>query len=231
MAETFLQAANFTPTNGRQIDLIVVHDMEAPEGPTTAENVAQFFHNQTPGDKNGGSSAHQCFDSDSQVRCVQDRDVAWHAPGVNHNGIGYEHAGYARQTRAEWLDDFSRATLIISARQAALDCRKYGLPIVFVDAAGLNRGDRGITTHLEATRAFKPGGHTDPGPGFPMDLYLQWVRDAYTGTQQEDDDVLTKEQEVAIFNTDRNTKEISNKLTDVTQALKDLVAEIRASRQ
>lgn len=167
----YVQARHFTPTSGRQIDLIVVHDMEAPEKPGTAERVAAWFAGATA----PRASAHWCFDSDSAVRCVRDRDVAWHAPGANHNGLGYEHAGYARQTREEWLDPYGRAMLEVSARQARLDCRQYAIPVRFVDAAGLKRGERGITTHREVTEAFRRSTHWDPGPGFPMDHYLTLV--------------------------------------------------------
>lgn len=169
-----VQARNYTPTNGRQIDLIVIHDMEAPEAQDTAENVANWF----AGPNAPRASAHWCFDPDSAVRCVEDKDVAWHAPGANSNGLGYEHSGYAAQTRGEWLDDASMATLRISAAQAAEDCRKYALPDAFVDAEGLLRGERGITTHLEVTRAYHKGTHWDPGYEFPMDVYLQLVGEA-----------------------------------------------------
>ena len=73
------------------IDLLVIHTMEAPEKPDTAENVAKWFAGSTAPQ----ASAHYCIDADSIVQCVQDRDVAWHAPGANHNGLGFEHAGTA----------------------------------------------------------------------------------------------------------------------------------------
>jgi hypothetical protein len=171
MAELFIPAKHFTPTNGRDIDLIVIHDMEAPEGPRTAENVAEYFRK---GERR--ASCHWCFDENSAVRSVADEDVAYHAPGANHNGLGYEHAGYARQTRAEWLDRASTDCLRISARQAAKDCKKYKIPIKFVNANTLRAGNaRGITTHHEVSQAFRRSDHWDPGPNFPMDKYLLWV--------------------------------------------------------
>jgi hypothetical protein len=101
-------------------------------------------------------------------------DVAWHAPGANHNGLGYEHAGYATQSRDEWLDDYGQKMLTISAARARVHCANYGIPIAFVDAAGLLAGQRGITTHWEVTQAFHRSTHWDPGPGFPMDHYPPW---------------------------------------------------------
>jgi hypothetical protein len=36
-------------------------------------------------------------------------------------------------------------------------------------------GKRGITTHLEVSRAYKRSTHTDPGPGWPMAEMLKMV--------------------------------------------------------
>lgn len=162
----------------RPIDLWVNHSMESPEKGTTAEDVARFFQN-IPNDPKKWASAHMNFDNNSRVRCVHDKDVAYGAPGVNHNGIHAEHAGYARQSRFEWLDVYSLAMLQLSAQTCAAYCLAYNLPIRFAVAADLAAGGprmRGITTHWEVTKSkIKPGDHTDPGAGFPMDLYLQYV--------------------------------------------------------
>lgn len=171
MAENYVPAKHFKSTSGRQIDLIVIHDMEAPERPNTAENIANYFATSSR-----VASAHWNFDSDSAIRSVQDKNVAYHAPGANHNGLGYEHAGYARQTREEWLDEYSIAMLKISAYQASIDCAKYSLPVNYVDVNGLLQGRRGITTHWDVSRAFRRSTHWDPGPNFPMEIYLDLVR-------------------------------------------------------
>lgn len=162
---------NMTRTVSRQIDLVVIHTMEAPEKGTTAESVAAYL--ARPATR---ASAHYCLDSDSTVRGVYDHNVAWHAPGANHNGLGLEHAGYARQSAADWADPYSRAMLARSARLTARLCARYDIPVVFVDAAGLKAGKRGITTHREVTAAFHQSTHTDPGAHFPMTAYLQAVR-------------------------------------------------------
>jgi peptidoglycan hydrolase-like protein with peptidoglycan-binding domain len=170
-----IQARNYTPTSGRQIDLIVIHSMEAPEKPATAENVANWF----AGANAPRASAHWCHDVDSSVRCVNDKDVAWHAPGVNHNGIGHELSGYARQTEGEWLDNYGRKMLANQvAPQVRADCTRYGVPVRFVDAAGLKAGQRGITTHHEVSQAFRRSTHWDPGPHFPMGHLLALVKGA-----------------------------------------------------
>jgi N-acetyl-anhydromuramyl-L-alanine amidase AmpD len=169
----FLQAKYFTKSGKRAIDLIVIHDMEYPERLDGAENVAKFF-------QRGGSeaSAHYCVDGDSIVQCVRDMDIAWHAPGANHDGIGIEHAGYARQTAAEWADDYSEKMLQLSATLCAELCKTYNLPHAFVDVPGLLKGLRGFTTHNNVSKAFKKSTHTDPGPNFPFAHYLELVEQA-----------------------------------------------------
>src|SRR3982750_3889302 len=91
----FVQARNFTRGRSNHIDVLVIHTMESPEKPDTAESVANWFAGSTAPQ----ASAHYCIDANSVVQCVQDGDVAWHAPGANHNGIGFEHAGRAAQTK------------------------------------------------------------------------------------------------------------------------------------
>jgi len=167
----FVRARWFTNTNGRKIDLIVIHDMEYPERMDAAEQVARFFATTST-----QASAHYCIDADSIVQCVKDNDVAWHAPGANSNGIGLEHAGYAKQRPEDWGDAYSTAELELSARLSRQLCDQYQIPMEYVDAAGLVARKRGITTHKAVSDAFKKGSHWDPGPGFPMAHYIEMVR-------------------------------------------------------
>jgi N-acetyl-anhydromuramyl-L-alanine amidase AmpD len=169
---SFVAARNFTTANRTAVDWIVMHTMEADEAAGTAENVAQWF----AGPSAPRASAHYCVDVDSVVQCVRDEDVAWHAPGANAKGIGIELAGYARQSLEEWLDPYSTRLLKRAALMAARLARKWNVPTTFVDRNALLRGARGITTHNEVTWAFRKSTHTDPGPHFPMDAFLAWVK-------------------------------------------------------
>lgn len=157
---------------GRSIDLWVVHDGETPEGADSAEGMARYF----AVDHGAPSSAHYSVDSDSVVQSVRDHDVAYAAPGANHNGLHCEHAGRARQSRAEWLDRYGRKMLDRSARLAAEKAKRYGLPLVRLSASDLVAGRRGFTGHRDVTAAFHQSTHTDPGPAFPWDWYLARVR-------------------------------------------------------
>jgi hypothetical protein len=69
--------------------------------------------------------------------------------------------------------------LDLAARLVADVCYRNGLPAVFVDAAGLKSQTQGITTHRELSAAFPTEtDHTDPGPNFPMDAFLERVSSA-----------------------------------------------------
>jgi hypothetical protein len=177
----FIQARHYKVATRQTIDLVVLHTMEAWEKPAMAEAVARWF----AGAQAPQASAHYCVDRSATVQCVQEKDIAWHAAGANHNGIGIEHAGYAQQTPADWCDDYSERMLARSARLVADICARYSIPVEPVDDAGLLNGKRGITTHAAVSRAFKKSTHTDPGPSFPMTHYLDLVRKAGAGPAED----------------------------------------------
>ena len=176
----FIAARHFTTAHREGADLVVIHTMEAPEKPGTAEAVARWFGGaQAP-----QASAHFCVDNDSAVQCVRLTDVAWHAPGANRNGIGIEHAGYASQGAEQWADDYSEEMLRRSARLCAELCRECGIPVRRVTADDLKAGGaRGICGHHDATLAFRKSTHTDPGPRFPWLTYLAMVEQYFTGEE------------------------------------------------
>lgn len=172
MAIPFVQAKFYTPTNGRQIDLIVIHDMQMAETSSSAENCANFFATMYGRTADQGASAHYCADNDSIVQCVRDMDVAWHAPGANHNGIGIEMPGWANFQTNEWLDDYGHAMLKNVAGLTRSKCDEYHVPQMFLRSVDLKVvRPRGITTHFECSQAYG-GDHWDPGPGYPMVPYF-----------------------------------------------------------
>lgn len=170
----FVQARNYTkgPRRG-PVRFIVIHSMESHETTKTAENVASWF----AGPSAPKASAHYCIDSDSIVQCVSEEDIAWHAPGVNADGIGIELAGRAAQSREDWLDDFGTRMLEHAADLIADICSRHDIPAEYVGAEGLRTKTPGLVGHVDATVAFgKVGGHVDPGPHFPWDHLLALVR-------------------------------------------------------
>lgn len=168
-----IQAKNYTKTNGRDIRVIVLHTMESPEHPATAEAVAAWFAGRTA----PRASTHYNIDSNSIVRSVYDRDVAWCAPGKNHDGLHIEHAGRASQNWRGWNDPFSTKMLLLSAEFIAQKCKRYGIPIRRLTVAQVRAGTKGICGHIDVTRAWPNlGSHTDPGKDFPWTRYMKYTK-------------------------------------------------------
>jgi N-acetyl-anhydromuramyl-L-alanine amidase AmpD len=162
---------HFTRAVNRPIDLVVIHTMEMDEKGSTAEDCARWFRNPE-----ARVSAHYCVDNNSEVQCVLEEDVAWCAPGANHNGIHIEHAGRARQTREDWRDPYSQTMLDRSAIMCADICRRHKIPLTFLLAPDLVAQRRGITTHWQVSRAFGLSSHWDPGLNFPIEDYVADVK-------------------------------------------------------
>ncbi len=166
-----VQARHYHRGRTGKVRVVVVHDMEWPETATTAEDCARMFATMTR-----PASAHVCEDSNSAVRCVADADTAWAAPGCNHDGLQLEMAGFARQTREQWLDTYSLAMLGQAARVVAGWCKKYDIPIKHLSVAELKAGKKGIVGHVDVSKAYRRTDHHDPGPNFPWDHFLDLVR-------------------------------------------------------
>lgn len=158
----------------RRIKFVVIHCTDGHEGKTKDYDVAAMFAKR---DLSPRRSCHYVVDADSATQCVPDDSVAWHCGRTgNLYGVGVEICGFAKQTRAEWLDATSRATLSLAARVTYELCRTHNLPTEFQDAAALRAGGLGITTHAEISAAWKESTHYDPGKHFPLDLFLRAVR-------------------------------------------------------
>jgi peptidoglycan hydrolase-like protein with peptidoglycan-binding domain len=188
--DTYVQAKHYQAANrqGRNdVHWIVIHTIETAEKGTAAEACAEYFR-QGP----RVASAHYCIDDDSIVQCVQLKDVAYAAPGVNKYGVQLEHAGFARQSVEEWEDAFSRAMLERSAKLAAQRIApQFQIPTRYISRVELIEAKkyldkkqpvpdhlRGVTTHNEVSQAFHQSDHYDPGPHFPMEQYLEWMSEA-----------------------------------------------------
>jgi N-acetyl-anhydromuramyl-L-alanine amidase AmpD len=170
----YIEAANWTRWVGPQEKrLIVIHVMEAPEASTTAESCSRWFAGQKGPPPR--ASAHYCIDDRTVISCVPPDRIAWHAPGANRVGIGLEHAGYSRQSSAQWEDPFSQRMLDLSAQLSAQLCSRFRIPIRYVDATKIYYGAWGITTHWDVTKAWGKSTHTDPGSKFPMASYLDRI--------------------------------------------------------
>jgi N-acetyl-anhydromuramyl-L-alanine amidase AmpD len=180
-AYPFIKARNFTPSNRKSFDVVVIHTMECPEKSKAARAVANWF----AGPSAPRASAHFCVDGDEVVQGVELRDIAWHAPGCNGVGVGIELAGFAAQSEQEWADAYSAGELGLAAQLVAELCWMAGIEPRWLEPADLlEPGARGITGHVQVNRAFHKSDHTDPGPHFPADLFVLDVLGKLAGLQR-----------------------------------------------
>lgn len=173
----FVESPNVTPTEGRAIDVVVIHTIEIAERADSAESAARWFAQAA-----ASVSAHYAVDADSVVQCVREQDIAWHARGGNRSSIGIELAGRAAQRAREWDDPYSRAVLRRAAALTAEICGRYAIPARRIGAPGLVKGLRGITGHADVSRAFRQSDHWDPGPAFPWQRFVALVRSGARGS-------------------------------------------------
>ena len=173
MPYPFVESPHVTRLPGRSIDVVVMHTMEIAERPDAAAICARWFQSTV-----SRVSAHYCVDAGTVIQTVREADVAWHARGGNTNSIGVELAGFARQTAADWADAYSTAVLERAAALVADVCRRRRIPVRWLDAGDLVAKRRGLTGHVEVSRAFRRSDHWDPGDGFPAVAFVDRVRAA-----------------------------------------------------
>lgn len=173
---------SYTPGRLRKPQYVVLHYTAGHEGPTDAENGAKYDKIRTD-----GTSTHYFTDSlGPAIQEVPEKDRA-HAARRKGNEIGIqiEICG-TRQTRAQWLDATSRATLETTAWLVANICKRNRFPVKLLTVAETRaayfaeEGKRpfGITDHSRVTRAYPEdqGDHMDVGTEFPWDIFLEMVR-------------------------------------------------------
>ena len=157
------------PNARTEVSWIVLHTIENNEHADQARKFALWAKN----DPTCKVSFHFVVDDKEAIQCAELTSQTATDRGTNKTGIHIEMSGRARQTREEWYDNYSNAMLINVEKLVAKLCKKLSIPIKFIDAHGLLRGEKGITTHNESRKAFKMTTHTDPGGGFPMKEFIQ----------------------------------------------------------
>jgi N-acetyl-anhydromuramyl-L-alanine amidase AmpD len=162
----WIPARNYTPAWRTSVDLVVIHSTECPRSPGAARAVARWF----AGPEAPMASAHYIVDDDEVIQCISERNVAWAAPGANRRGIQIELVGYARHTEQEWLD----GGVIERASRLVFDicCGRWAIPTTKLGPEELLQGYRGITGHVDVSRAWHKSSHWDPGFGFPWERLI-----------------------------------------------------------
>lgn len=125
----------------------------------------------------GDRSYHYIVGKDGKVviNPVPTDQAAWSvgSPG-NQTSINAAFAGsYADWSREDWMEK-RRESIRTMATLAAQDAEKYGIP---TELLGENRSE-GIGGHSWVTENLGGTDHTDPGPGFPWDVFLADVNAA-----------------------------------------------------
>ncbi len=141
----------------------------------SAENVGEYFRNPL-----AKVSSHIIVDEDSIVRSVADDFIAYTVGAANAWTLNIEICGFASWSEAEW--EAHADTLGLAAQVVAAWCKRYAIPVHLLSLDELRQTApraRGITTHNDVNLALGvKGGHTDPGKGFPLEAFLDMVRDA-----------------------------------------------------
>lgn len=162
----------------------VIHTGETPLRVGYAQSLTEW----ADGDSyNPRVSWHRFVDPGTVALWIPLSESAWHAQGINGLSRGYEQSGYASYTREQWLSPDGMRQLDILAQQVVKD----GLPAsgirVLTDSQlrAIHSGDRsiyGLASHAVISRLFGANNRTDPGKGWPWDVFLQWVDHYHPGT-------------------------------------------------
>ncbi|HEY4179415.1 MAG TPA: peptidoglycan recognition family protein [Kofleriaceae bacterium] len=148
-------AGNFQVSNRglTSVDHIVIHDTEG----SYASSIAWFK------DTTAKVSAHYILrSSDGELtQMVAEKDIAYHDKCFNTTTVGIEHEGFLADPD-RW---YTEAMYIQSAKLSAYLEAKYGIVV--------NHGN--ILGHGEAPDC---SDHTDPGPGWDWDHYIDLVEGA-----------------------------------------------------
>ena len=120
----------FTAGGMRAHDLIVLHSTEGGEIRNSARNSAAWWQ-----DDRAKASCAFVVDNLEIIQALEnpDTDKAWHCGSANAWSVGIEHVGKASQTRQQWMDEYSLATLMHGVEVCAWLCRRYAIPVEFVD--------------------------------------------------------------------------------------------------
>ncbi|MCO4257423.1 peptidoglycan recognition protein family protein [Pseudarthrobacter cellobiosi] len=185
--------------SGLPTQLLVLHSAECPLRGGYAQSLTEWAITSAV-----VASWQRFVDPIARVYMIDDQYAAWHASEANPLSIGWEQAGYARYSRAEWTTPDGRLQMESLAYDMAMVALRDGIPPVWLTTEQVTA----ITTYGDRTtkgfcchRQIDPESRTDPGDGYPYDLLMQKIR-SYMGsgnlaaagaitptTSQEDDDM------------------------------------------
>lgn len=188
--------------SGLATQLMVLHSGECPLRGGYAQSLTNWAG--VPISQGGPEASwHWFVDPIAIVQMVLPEFYAWHASEANAMSEGFEQAGYARLTRAEWttpegMKQLDNLAWIMAQRAMALGIPPRWLTTDEVEAVTKrgNRSIKGFCLH----RQIDPETRTDPGNGYPYDLLMEQIKfymsGGITSTEKEDDMYTDKDRAV-----------------------------------
>ncbi len=197
---------------------ITLHYTAGHEGPNDAENGAAYDQRRTD-----GTSTHFFVDSNSIVQCVDTANRS-HTALYHGNlwGFHVEICG-TRQTRAQWLDEVSRATIRKTAEVCLWLMHTHGIPLTrLATSAVRSPSAKGFVDHNDWTVGWPEdgGSHTDVGPEFPWDVLFADIRDLEDGMTPEE-----------VWQHQWDSPSLGVPMQSAIQWVKDLVVQGRANAE
>lgn len=183
LALPYMAAAGHGAGFSLPVHIRVIHCTEGPMSRGNARALAGPAWFGGP----AGTSAHDIFDPGEGVEMVRPGTVAYHVgPAGNGKTRGSEHCGKVGFTRDQWLTDDGIQMLDRSARYNAAAAKRDGVLPRWLTLTQLKNLEPGFATHNDVRLALGGTTHSDPGPNFPYDVYMQLVQGYYNGTQEDD---------------------------------------------
>jgi len=158
------------PVDNRVADIVVMHSMECPPDNGHVTNWVKSLSSSTGRE----FYAHYYVGPSVVYRVAPLGRTVWHCGNGNQVGglwtLGIEQAGYAAQTRQQWIDCgvVGYTKQLLEALLAAGHGSRRWLTVDDLKTPGV----RGVTSHNNIGQAFGGSDHTDPGPEYPHDLLL-----------------------------------------------------------
>ena len=205
--------------NPKDVSGICIHvTVNAPGTP--AANVARYQLSSESG------SYHELNDTTGLTLIENTIDWLVWAAGPTSNARHFHRSFVVRGTesREEWLK-FDLMLRVGAARdaQVALD---RNIPVRKIDYKQLRNGERGFFGHHDTALAWGQTDHVDPGPGFPWDVYLGYVKHYQDIIKKGGDDMAAfgPDQVGALHEAKVNSKEAVDRLATIGERL-ELVAD------
>lgn len=188
------RSAKHSGISGVPTQLLVLHSAECPLMPGYAQSLTEWAITS-----NVVASWHRFIGPDSRVYMIPDHLAAWHASEANPMSIGWEQAGYARYTYADWTTPNGLLQMESLAYDMAQVAITEGIParwlttdeVTAITTHG-NRDIKGFCLH----RQIDPETRTDPGDGYPYDLLMAKIRSHMQGTTESEEEFTVKQEDI-----------------------------------